>query len=259
MLDFAVSLAREAGEILLEHHRRVDTLRVERKGRIDLVTEADLASEEHLRSRIRAAYPEHDLVVEEGQGTSRGAEYRWFVDPLDGTINFVRSHPMFAVSLALEHRGRMILGVVHAPRLGELFAAEAGRGARLNDRPIHVSTIESLEESVVATGFAYGRAELPDNNVDNFARIVLDVRGIRRGGAAALDLCYVAAGRFDGFWELHLSPWDVAAGACIVREAGGDVTDFRGGSDWLFGRHLVASNGRIHGAIRSRLSPLRGL
>jgi len=259
LLEFATGVAREAGEILRDHQRRLATLRIRRKGRIDLVTDADLAAENHIRARIAREFPEHDLYVEEGERTERGADSRWFIDPLDGTINFVRSHPMYAVSLGLEHRGEMVLGVVYAPVFDEMFAAEKGGGATLDGRPIRVSDTAVLEESVVATGFPYDRAEVPDNNVDNFARLVLEVRGIRRGGSAALDLAYVAAGRFDGYWELHLAPWDVAAGVCLVREAGGVVTDVRGGEGWLFGRNLVASNGRIHAAIRGALSPLQAL
>jgi myo-inositol-1(or 4)-monophosphatase len=256
-VQVAAAAAREAGAVLLEELKR--PLQIDYKGEVDLVTQADIRSERLVTGRLREAFPGHAIVGEElGEQKAREGEarYRWYVDPLDGTINFVQSHPMFAVSLALEHRGELVLGVIHAPLLGETFTAQAGQGAALDGRPIHVSRTRRLDQAVVATGFPYGRAEVAQNNVDNFARIVLQVRGIRRGGSAALDLAYVAAGRFDAFWELHLESWDMAAGACLVREAGGRVTDFAGGDDWLPGRNIVATNGPLHDEIRRNLTPL---
>ncbi len=253
-LDAAVGIAREAGDLLMRHRSHMDELVVDRKGRIDLVTTADRESETLVRERLADAFPDHDVHGEEFGDSSRGADYRWIVDPLDGTTNFVHGHPMFVVAIGLLHHGDPVVGVVHAPALRETFTAARGEGACLDGRPMRVSTTTKLEEAMVATGFPYRRAERADNNLGNFGRIALDVRGIRRGGSAALDLAYVACGRFDAFWELHLEPWDVAAGACLVREAGGRVTDALGGNDWLTGGHIVASNaGPLHEVVRGRL------
>jgi myo-inositol-1(or 4)-monophosphatase len=174
-------------------------------------------------------------------------------------VNFAHGHPFFAVSIGLVVDGVPRLGVVHAPVLGETFAGEVGRGATMNGTPLRVSETDELMEAMLATGFAYVRNEHPDHNVDNFSRLIFLARCIRRAGSAALDLAYVAAGRIDGFWELHLAPWDVAGGAAIVLAAGGRVTDFAGGGDYLTCRHVVASNGRLHEGIRENLHPLRAL
>lgn len=253
-LETAVGIAREAGDLLMQHRARMDELVIDRKGRIDLVTTADRESETLVRDRLASAFSDHDVHGEEFGDSSRGADYRWIVDPLDGTTNFVHGHPMFVVSIGLMHGEDPVVGVVHAPALGETYTAARGVGAFLDGRPMRVSTTSKLDEAMVATGFPYRRAERSDNNLANFGRVALDVRGIRRGGSAALDLAYVACGRFDAFWELHLEPWDVAAGACLIREAGGRVTDALGGDDWLEGGHIVASNsGPLHEIIRGRL------
>jgi len=254
-VETAVEIARAAGERLLDHRRRLDRLAVDRKGAIDLVTEADLESERLIRRRLAESFPGDGILGEELGRDERGrdAPWQWRIDPLDGTTNFVHGHPFFTVSIGLFRDGRPYGGVVYAPVLDELFRAEEGRGARLNDGPIRVSGVSALDAALLATGFPYRRAELPDNNVANFAHFVVRVRGIRRGGSAALDLAYVACGRFDGYWELHLSPWDVAAGAALVREAGGRVTDFDGGEAWDDGSRIIASNGHLHDAIRHEL------
>jgi myo-inositol-1(or 4)-monophosphatase len=184
------------------------------------------------------------------------------VDPLDGTVNFLHGLPFWCVSIAVVEQGRLAAAVVHAPELGQTFVAAAGAGCRLNGEPVEVSPTGELAEAILATGFAYHRNELADNNFENFTALGLGSAGIRRMGSAALDLAYVACGRLDGFWELHLEPWDIAAGALLVREAGGEVTDFRDSEELdriLFSRTIVASNGRLHDAIRSRLAPLREL
>jgi len=262
VIDTALEIAREAGDLLLERFGRLSGAEIARKGPRDLVTAADRDAEALIARRLREAFPEHGLLAEEGAGDDRdgGADRPvWIVDPLDGTTNFVHGIPAFCVSLGLVEAGRPVLGVVHAPALRQTFWGAPGQGAYEGDRPIAVSVTPMLSEALVATGFAYDVDRLPDDNLDNFARLVRTTRGVRRIGSAALDLAYVASGRFDAFWELHLRPWDVAGGAAIVLAAGGMLTDVRGGEDWLFGGHLVASNGMIHEELRRNLSPLQGL
>jgi myo-inositol-1(or 4)-monophosphatase len=227
--------------------------------RRDLVTEADLASERLLVGRLREAFPDHAIEAEEetrDERTGRDADDprpRWFLDPLDGTINFVHEIPCFAVSMGLYLRGQPQVAVVHAPRLAETFTALRGEGAFLNGRRLRVSQASELGEAILGTGFPYRRGELEHDNLANFGRFFHHVRGLRRLGSAALDLAYVAAGRLDGFWELHLAPHDVAAGALLVREAGGLVTDADGGQDWLRGGHLVAAGPSLISAVRERV------
>jgi myo-inositol-1(or 4)-monophosphatase len=261
VIDAAVAIAKEAGEVLLERYGRLTRGEISRKSRRELVTEADRDSERLLLARLAEAFPDHAVVAEEGGRGEHEAGERptWFVDPLDGTTNYVQNIPFFCVSLGLVEEGRPLLGVVHAPALGQTFWGGPGQGAWEGDRPVSVSATPDLSDAILATGFAYDRDLLPDTNVDNFVRLGLRVRGMRRLGAAAIDLAYVASGRLDGFWELHLKPWDVAAGVALVRAAGGRVTDVRGGDDWLFGRHVVATNGLVHDALRAGLAPLRGL
>jgi myo-inositol-1(or 4)-monophosphatase len=261
MLEFTMELAKRAGEVLLSRYRPTGRMAIaDRKvGIRDLVTEADTASEEMILAEIRGAFPDHAIAAEESGGIAADSDHVWHVDPLDGTVNFAHRHPFFAVSIGLVVAGTPVLGAIHAPVLGETFAGEVGKGATLNGEPIEVSGTSKLIESLLATGFAYARNESPDHNVDNFSELVMRARGIRRAGAASLDLAYVAAGRLDGFWELHLSSWDVAAGVAILNAAGGEVSDFRGGGDFLTGGHILATNGQIHEAVRARLSPLRSL
>jgi myo-inositol-1(or 4)-monophosphatase len=257
-LAVAESAAREAGALLLERFGHIDRGRVKTKSSArDLVTAADVESERTIVARLRAAFPDHAIEAEEEVRDARdeGApdRPRWFVDPLDGTVNFVHGIPAFAVSIALYEAGAPEAAVVHLPRLGETFTAERGRGAFQDGEPIRVSSAASLGEAILATGFPYRRNELVPNNLENFARFFLDVRGMRRMGSAAMDLAFVAAGRLDGFWELHLAPHDVAAGALLVREAGGRVQDADGGEDWLRGGHIVAANPALFEAIRERV------
>jgi myo-inositol-1(or 4)-monophosphatase len=254
-LPVAEAAAREAGALLLEHFGKIDRGRVKTKSAArDLVTAADVASERLVVARLRAAFPGHAIEAEEEVHDAAGdGRPRWFLDPLDGTVNFVHGIPAFAVSLALYRGSEPEVAVVHLPRLAETFTAERGGGAKLDGEPIRVSETAALGEAILATGFPYRRNELPNNNLENFNRFFLDVRGMRRMGSAAMDLAFVAAGRFDGFWELHLSPHDVAAGALLVREAGGIVKDADGGEDWLRGGHIVAANPRIFEAIRERI------
>lgn len=259
MIDTALEIAREAGDLLLERFGRLTGAEIARKGPRDFVTAADRDAEALVARRLREAFPACGLHAEEGSGADRGDGPVWVVDPLDGTTNFVHGIPVFCVSLGLVERGRPVLGVVHAPALGQTFWGAPGQGAFEGDRPISVSVTPMLSEALVATGFAYDVDRLPDDNLDNLAKIARVARGVRRLGSAALDLAYVASGRLDAYWELHLQPWDVAGGAAIVLAAGGAVTDVRGGGDWLYGGHLVASNGVVHEEVRRALAPLRGL
>jgi len=244
LLDFARQTARMAGGLLRERaHRRH---RVEHKGAVDLVTEVDRLSEGAIVGAIHSTYPEHPVQAEEGTSRSESSALRWIVDPLDGTTNYAHGYPCYSVSLALERQGRIDLGVVYDPLRDELFEARRGGGARLNGELLSVSITDRLTDSLLATGFPYDIRTSPDNNLDHFALFALRAQGIRRDGSAALDLCYLAAGRFDGFWEMKLSPWDVAAGALMVSEAGGRLSDFSGGPFRIDGRQVIASNGRIH-------------
>ena len=258
MIDTAVAIAKEAGALLLERYGRLTGAEISRKGPRDFVTAADRDAEALIARRLAEEFPDHGLLAEEG-ARREGDGPIWIVDPLDGTTNFLHGIPFFAVSMGLIEHGVPILGVIHAPALGRTFYGAPGQGAFDEVRPLSVSVTPDLAEALVATGFGYALDKVPDHNLDNLASVARVARGIRRLGSAALDLAFVAAGHLDAFWELHLSPWDVAAGAAIVRAAGGVVTDTRGGDDWLYGRHIVASNGLLHDAIRAHLVPLRAL
>jgi len=242
----AAQIAREAGALLMEHFRQ--HVKIEYKGEADLVTIADRKSEALIRQRLREHWPSHDILGEEGGLQDTGSDYRWYVDPLDGTTNFAHGFPVFCVSMALEYKGRRIAGVIYDPTRDELFAAEQGGGAFLNDQRIRVSQTANLGECLVATGFpSHKRHKNP--NIFFYHQITLRTHGVRRAGSAALDLCCVASGRFDGFWEFNLNPWDTAAGVLIVEEAGGKITDFHGGPFELNSRETLASNGLVHEAL----------
>ncbi|SRR5579885_3543011 len=254
MREAAVAAAREAGAILQDHARR--GFRIEHKNAVNLVTDADRRAEAAIVAALGKAFPDHEILAEEeGLREARAAAFRWVIDPLDGTTNFAHGLPLYCVSIGLEHEGRPVLGVVLDPTRDELFVGEAGGGATVNGAPLRVSATATLDAALLVTGFAYDIRETADNNLDHFSRFALRAQGVRRLGAAALDLCYVAAGRFDGFWELKLHPWDMAAGVVILREAGGRVTDFAGRPHSIYGTQLVASNGLIHDAM---LTVLRG-
>jgi myo-inositol-1(or 4)-monophosphatase len=244
MLNFAIRVAKDAGRLLRD---RVGTrIDIEHKGAINIVTDVDLASERLIREAISTYYPRHEILAEEGGLSESGSEYRWIVDPLDGTTNYAHGYPIFCVSIALECKGEVVLGVVYDPMRDELFTAERGGGAALNNRPIHVSKTAELMQGLLSTGFPYDIKTSKLTNLDHWANFAMNAQALRRDGAAALDLCYVACGRFDGFWELNLSPWDTAAGALIVTEAGGHVTNFTGGPFSNYKPEVVASNGLIH-------------
>ena len=254
-LEVAIESAKEAGDLLLEGFRRLGEGAVRSKGvERDLVTDLDIASERLLVKQIKRAFPDHAFEGEEEaiDPVDVGGP-RWILDPLDGTINFVHGLPAFAVSVALYLDDSPLVGVIHAPLLNETFSAVLGEGARGPGGPLKVRQTEKLSEAVLATGFPYGRNELEHDNLANFGRFFYDVRGLRRMGSAAVDLAYVAAGRFDGFWELHLGPHDVAAGALIVKEAGGLVSDGSGGGGWLRGGSVVAAGPHLHPQILERV------
>ena len=242
-LSTAVEIAREAGALLAELF--TTELEITYKRPSDLVTIADRRSEALIVEPLRRHFPDHAIVGEEGGNYSAPAEYCWFVDPLDGTTNYAHGFPIYAVTLGLAHRGEVIAGVVYDPTRQEMYTAERGAGAFLNDRRLHVSAIEGLGQSLVATGFP-PFATNHDLNIRFYTRFTQLTHGIRRAGSAALDLCYVAAGRFEGFWELKLNPWDKAAGSLMVTEAGGRMSDIQGRPYNVLGDDIFASNGLIH-------------
>jgi myo-inositol-1(or 4)-monophosphatase len=245
----AEAIAREAGAILRARYGQPHDIRY--KGILDLVTEADRESEALIVERIRHAFPDHDLVGEEGsRGQAAGARWRWYIDPLDGTTNFAHGLPTFAVSLGLEDREGPAVGVVYDPMRDELFAASRGGGATLNEEPIRVSQTPALIGSLLSTGFSYD-LERRAWQAATWFDLMQRVQSIRQMGAAALHLCYVAAGRLDGYWEYDISAWDVSAGAVIVTEAGGVVTRLAGDPFRSDGRQILASNGQIHGAFQA--------
>lgn len=256
--DVALEAARAAGEVLLASFGRLAASAVRLKGEKDLVTDADERAEEVAVARIAREYPGHGVFAEEETTRRRDAEYRWVIDPLDGTTNYVHGYPMVSVSIALEREGEPIAGVVHAPVLGETFDAVLGGGARRNGEPIRVSRCGLMIDALLGTGFACIREGAGQNNLPILAAILPLVQGVRRGGSAALDLAYVAMGRFDGFWELCLSPWDTAAGVLLVREAGGRVSDFDGGGAFVERREIVATNGALHEALLAAIREGRG-
>ncbi len=249
--SLALTVAHEAGKLLHSYHGQAV---ISHKGDKDLVTDADRASEKLITERIKHARPNDTIVAEEGTFIPGDKRRRWIIDPLDGTNNFAHGFLAFAVSIALVEDGNLKVGVVHAPVLGKTFAARAGTGATLNGIPIEVSTIDTVANAICATGFPYARRTLERNNLAEFNHVMMEAQGIRRVGSAALDLCWVAAGRWDGYWELHLQPWDVAAGVLICQEAGGVVTDFQGEPVDISKPEIVATNGLIHEELRALLN-----
>jgi len=245
-LETAADIAREAGALLTNYFER--RVAFELKGDFDLVTEADRASERLVVERLRSHFPLHSIVAEEGGGHESSSEYRWYVDPLDGTTNFAHGFPMFNVTLALEQAGQLIAGVVFDPLRAEMFSAERGAGSYLNNRRIHVSAASKMEDCLFATGFPSFKRHL-NINVHFFHQVAMTTHGVRRGGSAALDLAYVACGRLDGFWEFGLKVWDMAAGVLLVEEAGGKCSDMKGRPMDLRGKHVLADNGKVHDQV----------
>lgn len=252
MLTVASHAAIRAGEILRENINGIREITY--KGDINLVTEMDMKSERAVVETLLAAFPDHGIIAEEETSIRNGSGFTWIIDPLDGTTNYAHGYPCFSVSIALEQEGEIVLGVVYDPMRDELFTALKGEGAYLNGRPIRVSKIDTLIKSLLATGFPYDRKVCDRNNLDYFHDLLMVSQEVRRDGSAALDLCSVACGRFDGFWELKLKPWDVAAGSLIVQEAEGAISDLSGKKFIIHHDEVLASNSIIHGQMIEVLS-----
>ena len=250
-LDVARSLAREAGGIARAFYAKLTESDVDEKGRNDFVTVVDHEAQRVIVEGLRREFPDDFIVAEEtlAPGVNDGREEsarRWYIDPLDGTTNYIHAYPHFAVTMALAVEGRTSVAVTYAPLLDEMFTAIRGQGCRLNDKPVHVSRLQDQNRILLGTGFPFRARHLLDTYLQSFAHFFHHARGIRRGGSAAMDLAYVAAGRFDGFWEMTLSPWDIAAGVLLIEEAGGRVTDFFLGDTYLESGHIIATNGLLH-------------
>jgi myo-inositol-1(or 4)-monophosphatase len=250
--DVAVAAAARAGEILLNRWGQIHN--VEKKGAIDLVTEADVASERAIIEVIRTAFPDHTILAEESGVTPGTDPHEWIIDPLDGTTNYAHNLPEFSISIAFAHEGEMAFGLILNPVARELFCATRGQGAELNGRPIRVSSTTSVRESLLVTGFPYDLDPVIEPLMRRLQRCLLAAQGVRRLGSAALDLCYVACGRFDGFWEQNLAPWDTAAGWIIAQEAGGKVSDFSHGPYTIDNKEILATNGLIHQEMAALLT-----
>jgi myo-inositol-1(or 4)-monophosphatase len=252
-LETAVEIAREAGALLANFFER--KVAFELKGDFDLVTEADRSSERLVIERLRSHFPSHGIVAEEGGGHTSPSDFRWFVDPLDGTTNFAHGFPIYNVTLALEQAGELIAGVIFDPTRNEVFAAERGAGAYLNNRKIRVSAAKALQDCLVATGFP-SRKRHQNVNVHFYHQLAMTSHGVRRAGSAAIDLAYVASGRLDAFWEFGLKPWDMAAGLLMVKEAGGSCSDMKGNAARVDGPHVLVDNGQIHSEVLQLFSEI---
>jgi len=251
----AQNAARKAGTILRDNIQGKRTISY--KGDINLVTEMDTRSERAIVDTLHSAFPGHGIIAEEETNIRNDSGFTWIIDPLDGTTNYAHGYPCFSVSIALEQEGSVILGVVYDPMRDELFSARKGTGAYLNENRISVSGADDLIRSLLATGFPYDRKVSEKNNLDYFHDLLMASQEVRRDGSAALDLCYVASGRFDGFWELKLKPWDVAAGSLIVTEAGGNVSDLSGNLFNMHGEEILATNGKIHSKMAAIMQNTR--
>lgn len=245
-LEIAISAAREAGEIINQNYGKIKETDIRQKSAVDFISFVDETAEKKIIDLIRTQYPDHAFLAEESGAEDTSSGYRWVIDPLDGTTNYLHMIPFFSTSIALEYNGETLLGVVYNPVHNELFYAQKGKGALLNDHPIHVSKAQTLAESFIATGFPFKKKEVLSSHLKAFEKIFQKCIGARRLGSAALDLSYVAAGRFEGFWEIGLQPWDIAAGDIIVREAGGFVSDFWDNPDYKNSSYIMATNSKIH-------------
>jgi myo-inositol-1(or 4)-monophosphatase len=255
LLNIGIRAARRAGDVIVRNINRLDSIRVSSKGRNDFVSEVDRMAEREIISTIQKSHPDHAFLAEES-GASGESETRWIIDPLDGTTNFLHGFPVFAVSLAAEVKGRLEHAVIYDPLRQELFTASRGAGAQLDGRRIRVTDQRSLEQALIGTGFPFrGKEERLDEYMPMFRAVIASTAGVRRPGAASLDLAYVAAGRLDGFWEFGLHPWDMAAGALLIQEAGGLVTDLNGGDLWMDRGDILAGNARLHKALAKLLEP----
>ncbi|HEY9165485.1 MAG TPA: inositol monophosphatase family protein [Candidatus Kryptonia bacterium] len=248
MIDKIKEIAVQAGHFLKENQGRISEVK-EKGSSTNLVTDIDRKSEAMIVDFVRKNFPGHDVLAEEGGGSKTNSEYKWIVDPLDGTTNFTHGYPVYCVSIAVEHKGEVIAGAVYDPNLDEMFTSEKGSGAFLNGERIHVSQTDNLPHAMLATGFPYDVKDDPYNCIEHFDTFLLYSQAIRRLGSAALDICNVANGRLDGFWEVNLHAWDTAAAVLISTEAGGRVSDFRGGKYSIYDKNILLSNGRIHDAM----------
>jgi myo-inositol-1(or 4)-monophosphatase len=253
-LNIAVRAARSAGNVIIRNLGKLDTLAIHTKDRNDFVTEVDRQAEQEIIYILRKAFPGHGILAEES-GVQEGNDYQWIIDPLDGTTNFLHGFPQFAVSIAMRHKGRMEHGVIYDPLRQELFTATRGGGAMLNDQRIRVTKRKTLEGSLLGTGFPFKSQQHLDAYLDMFRALFPQTAGIRRAGSAALDLAYVAAGRLDGFWEIGLSIWDMAAGVLLIQEAGGLSSDFTGGNNHLESGNIVAGNPKLFAEILKTIRP----
>lgn len=240
----ALKAVKEGGAILMKYFGKIKS--IDYKGEINLVTEADQRSEEVILSIIKDSYPNHRILAEETGESGNSSSFKWIIDPLDGTTNYAHGYPCFCVSLAIEYEEEVLYGAVYDPVKDELFTAEKGKGAFINGKAIKTSSTKQLDQSLLCTGFPYDVRDDMDSNILNFRTFLMKAQAVRRDGSAALDLCHTAAGRFDGFWEQKLFPWDVAAGGLLVTEAGGKLTNFTGGNFSIYDKEIVASNGLIH-------------
>ena len=254
MINIAIRAARSAGNILLRYFEHTETLTITEKSKNEFVSEVDKAAEEAIIEVLRKAYPDHSILGEES-GSHKGNEYQWVIDPLDGTTNYLHGQPQFSVSIALKYRGQLEHGVIYDPLREEMFSATKGSGAFINDRRIRVTQRKGLEGALIGTGFPYRDHSQLDAYMGMLKDMVQDTSGIRRPGSAALDFAYVAAGRLDGFWELGLSEWDFAAGALLVKEAGGTVTDIGGGERFLESGNVIAGGLKTHAAMLQLIKP----
>lgn len=243
-IDIAVELAVKAGDYAKKRKGKIKDISF--KGDINLVTDIDRTCEHIIVESIKKHFPGHGILSEERYAKITPAEYKWVIDPLDGTTNYVHGLPIYSVSIALEAKGRVILGVVYNPETGDLFKAEIGKGSFMNRKRIRVSKTKTLKRALLVTGFSYNIKKTRQDNIDNFVKFLKTVQAVRRLGSAAMDLCYVACGYFDGFWEMNLHPWDSAAGMLIVREAGGSVTKFDGSQYSFYEKEILATNSKIH-------------
>ncbi|MGD9489206.1 MAG: inositol monophosphatase [Calditrichaceae bacterium] len=253
MINTAKKAAIEAGKILTQHFGNLEKNQIREKTKNDFLSFVDENSEKAILSVIQDAWPDHNILAEEGGEINQDSPYKWIIDPLDGTRNYICGIPVFSVSIGLQFDGEMILGIVYDPIREEMFWAEKDKGAFLNDRRIRVTDNENLSDSIIATGFPFKSKQFLPDYLKSFEKIFNDCNGIRRLGSAAIDLAYVAAGRFDGYWELGLSPWDMAAGVILIKEAGGMMTDFWNQPYYLNNTYVVASNGKIHSQIAERV------
>jgi len=258
MLNVAVEAAREAGKFLKYSVGKVRTIEVKAGDARNMVSEIDRGAEERIIQMIRSRYPSHAILAEESGHQKTGAETTWIIDPLDGTTNFLHGVPVFSVTIGIERKGELVAGVIYDPNLDELFTVEKGAGAYLNGKRLKVSDTATMLESLIVTGFPYNIADNPDRTVERFVRVLLAAGGLRRMGSAAIDLAYIAAGRFDGYWEVSLNPWDMAAGVLLIQEAGGTVSDFEGKGPDIYRRQVLATNGRIHQALLEILRAAEG-